>query len=197
MADAPPYRPDGLTLVLGGARSGKSTVAEQLLERHDGPLLYVATGSVRAADGSIDPEMAARVARHVERRGLRYHTVEAGADVVGALAGAAPQPALVDSLGTWVAAHHDPTTGRFPCDPEALRDALVAHPAPVVVVADEVGLGVHPSTEAGRRFRDVQGTVNAVVAEAADLVLLVVAGRVLVLPTLADALSLLPAAAER
>lgn len=175
-----------LTLVIGGARSGKSGVAEVLLEREDGPLLYLATGSVRGPDGSVDHDMAARVARHVARRGERYATIEAGAGVVEAVRQAPPLPLLLDSLGTWVAAHFDLAAADFPCDPDALVAALRRHPASVVVVGEEVGLGVHPETAIGRRFRDVLGTVNQTVASAADHVLLVAAGRVLPMGRLDD-----------
>jgi adenosylcobinamide kinase/adenosylcobinamide-phosphate guanylyltransferase len=81
---------------------------------------------------------------------------------------------LVDALGTWVAAHAD-----LAVDVDELLAVLRARDGDTVLVSDEVGLGVHPSTEIGRRFRDVLGDVNAAVAEHADDVLLVVAGRVL------------------
>jgi adenosyl cobinamide kinase/adenosyl cobinamide phosphate guanylyltransferase len=158
--------PAPLTLVLGGARSGKSAFAEALIERHPGPLLYVATGT------AVDADMAARIDRHRARRGPAYETIEAGADLTGALAGAPDQPALVDALGTWVAAHVD-----FAVDVDALVGVLRARRAPTVVVSDEVGLGVHPSTEVGRQFRDALGTVNQAVAAVASDAWLVVAGR--------------------
>jgi len=81
---------------------------------------------------------------------------------------------LVDTLGTWVAAHAD-----LRPDVHRLLAALLARRGDTVIVSDEVGLGVHPSTEVGRRFRDVLGDVNTAVADAAGEVLLVVAGRVL------------------
>jgi adenosyl cobinamide kinase/adenosyl cobinamide phosphate guanylyltransferase len=101
--------------------------------------------------------------------------VEAGHDLAGCLRAVAG-PVLVDSLGPWVAAH----AGASPATNElcgALRRS-----APTVVVSDEVGLSVHPETAVGRRFRDELGAVNQAVAAVADEVLLVVAGRVLVLP---------------
>jgi adenosyl cobinamide kinase/adenosyl cobinamide phosphate guanylyltransferase len=150
--------------VLGGARSGKSAFAERLVEALPPPWRYVATG------WEADDDMAARIEQHRARRGPSYETVEAGARLAEALAG--DRPTLVDSLGTWVAAHED-----FAVDLDALLDALRARSAPTVVVSDEVGLGVHPSTEVGRRFRDALGLVNQAVAEVADDVWLVVAGR--------------------
>lgn len=161
-----------ITLVLGGARSGKSAVAEhlatQVAERR--PVTYVATGVVSGTDA----DFAARVAAHRARRPSTWRTVEAGADLVGALHHLEPSATvLVDALGTWVGAQPD-----LVVDVDALLAAL-ARPGPTVVVSDEVGLGVHPSSELGRRFRDVLGDVNRAVAAVADEVLLVIAGRVL------------------
>jgi adenosylcobinamide kinase/adenosylcobinamide-phosphate guanylyltransferase len=165
-----------ITLVLGGARSGKSEVAERLAarwaERTGRPVVYVATAQV-----SGDADFAARVAAHRARRPAGWVTVEAGADLVGAL-GCVSDPAaivLVDSLGTWVAA-----TPNFAVDVAELSAVLCTRrPGSAIVVSDEVGLGVHPVSEAGRRFRDVLGQLNQQVAEVADEVWLVVAGRVL------------------
>ena len=90
---------------------------------------------------------------------------------------------LVDSLGTWLAARPD-----FDADVEGLCAALRRRQGDTVVVSDEVGLGVHPSTEVGRRFRDALGAANRSVAAEADRVLLVVAGRALELQPVADVL---------
>jgi adenosyl cobinamide kinase/adenosyl cobinamide phosphate guanylyltransferase len=158
-----------LTLVLGGARSGKSAVAEQLALDRGARCTYVATAVV-APD---DPDFAERVQAHRERRPATWATVDAGAALASALR-AVEGPVLVDSLGTWVAA-----TPGFDVDIAELVAALVARAAETVVVSDEVGLGVHPPTDVGVRFRDVVGDVNRAVAEVADEVLLVVAGRVL------------------
>jgi adenosylcobinamide kinase/adenosylcobinamide-phosphate guanylyltransferase len=101
--------------------------------------------------------------------------VEAGADLIGALESLDNRAvALVDSLGTWVGAQPGLTV-----DIERLLTALRARTVPCVLVSDEVGLGVHPSTESGLRFRDTLGELNLAIAEVADDVLLVVAGRVL------------------
>ena len=158
-----------ITLVLGGSRSGKSAVAERLAATLPGPLTYLAT----AAADPADLDLAARIDRHRARRPADWSTREVGAALIPALA-AEQGPVLVDALGSWVAAHHD-----FVVDPDALVAALRARAGDTVLVSDEVGMGVHPSTEVGRRFRDVLGEVNAAVAEVADRVLLVVAGRVL------------------
>lgn len=163
-------------LVLGGARSGKSAFAEALVGR--GPTTRPRDGFERAAylaTGSADPgddDMATRIERHRSRRGDGWETLEVGAALAAALV-ALPtrQPALVDALGTWVASHAD-------LDPDVgpVIAALTARTGLTVVVSDEVGLGVHPETPIGRRFRDVLGEVNQAVAAAADAVTLVVAG---------------------
>ncbi len=157
-----------ITLVLGGARSGKSAYAESLLAPRGARVTYVATIVVGA-----DEDLAARVRAHQARRPAHWVTLEAGDDVVRAVA-TASGPVLIDSLGPWVAA-----AGEVGVDVLAttLCEALRAHDHDVVVVSEEVGLGVHPSSEAGRAFRDALGTLNQAVATAADEVVLVVAGQ--------------------
>ena len=156
-----------IILVLGGTRSGKSEAAEALAAGLGGPVTYVATGR------AVDEDMAARIAAHRARRPAGWATLEAGKDLPDLLRDLAG-PVLVDSLGTWVAGHDDLAPGIAP-----LCAALRERPGDTVVVSEEVGLGVHPPTEAGRRFADVLGTLNRAVADLADRVLLVVAGRVL------------------
>lgn len=159
-----------IALVLGGARSGKSAVAEAMCDRYP-RVTYVATASV-----GDDADLAARVAAHRDRRPAHWVTVEVGGgDLAGALqALVATEAVLVDSLTTWLAA-----APGFEIDADRLCAALAGRPGPTVVVSDEVGLGVHPSSEAGRVFRDRLGELNRHVAAVADDVLLVVAGRVL------------------
>ena len=154
-----------ITLVLGGARSGKSAVAERLAADMAPPVTYVATLEV-----GDDADLAARVERHRARRPAAWHTVQAGAqlpDVLRALTGSV----LLDSLGPWVGA-----LGATDIDAPGLCSALAGRDGDTVVVAEEVGLSVHPSTEEGRRFRDALGSLNQAVAAGADAVLLVVAG---------------------
>jgi adenosyl cobinamide kinase/adenosyl cobinamide phosphate guanylyltransferase len=166
-----------ITLVLGGARSGKSEVAERLAARAaaGSPVTYVATIAV------TDPDMGARIAAHQARRPEAWTTVEVlpGGDLPAVLA-SAEGVAIVDSLGGWVAG-----IDGFAFDGPALCGALrerEGRGAPTVLVSEEVGLGVHPSSEAGRRFRDALGSLNRQVADVAGAVLLVVSGRVLSLP---------------
>ncbi len=158
-------------LVLGGARSGKSAVAERLAADLAGgaPVTVLATAVVD------DDDMAARVAAHRARRPPTWPTVECGPDLVDAV-GSCHGVALVDALGTWVAG-----APGLVIDANGFCAALNTRPGDTVVVSDEVGLGVHPSSEAGRRFRDALGLVNQAVAAVADEVLLVVAGRTLAL----------------
>ncbi|HEY0904047.1 MAG TPA: bifunctional adenosylcobinamide kinase/adenosylcobinamide-phosphate guanylyltransferase [Marmoricola sp.] len=168
-------------LVTGGVRSGKSRHAEALLA--DRPrVCYVAAGAMAAAD---DADWAARVAAHRSRRPEHWETVETR-DPAAAIA--AGTPALVDCLGTWLTAVID-DLGGWDQPEEAWRAELdrrlhalveaVRRAQDVVLVTNEVGLGVVPGHASGRLFRDLLGFVNQRVAEACDEVHLVVAGRVL------------------
>ncbi len=159
-----------IVFVLGGARSGKSEVAERLCQGAE-TVTYVAT----AVDDGGDRDLAARIALHRARRPESWTTVEPGpGGLAEAVRSAAPGAVLVDSLTTWVAG-----TAEFRVDGEQLCQALSERGDDVVVVSDEVGMGVHPSTDVGRRFRDRLGSLNQEVAVIADRVLLVVAGHVL------------------
>lgn len=156
-----------ITLVLGGARSGKSELAERMAAQSDAPVTYVATGI------AVDDVMAARIDAHRARRPQSWTTVEAGVDLVEVLADAAAT-VLLDALGTWLAGLEG-----FEVDTSALCTALANRSGHTIVVSDEVGLGVHPSSSVGREFRDALGQLNQAVSAIADEVLLVVAGRVL------------------
>lgn len=166
-----------ITLVLGGARSGKSVFAESLASRADAPVTYVAT-MIPAGD----PDLEERIAAHRRRRDPTWQTVDAGEDLprlIAVLEGVV----VVDSLGPWVAAAGT-ADGR--CKVEAdegeLCAALLRRSGDTILVSDEVGMAVHPSTEVGRRFQDALGSVNHAVSAVADRVYLVVAGRPLELP---------------
>lgn len=169
-------------LVTGGVRSGKSRHAEALLG--DGPATYVAPGPTTAEDP--DPDWAERVAAHRARRPAGWTTLESR-DLAAALA--TPGPVIVDCLGTWLSAVVDAAAlweapgAQVHAHVDALLvdavAALTAAAGPVVLVTNEVGLGVVPSHPSGRLFRDLLGTVNQRLAAACDEVHLVVAGRVL------------------
>ena len=167
------------SLILGGARSGKSHFAETLIMRHAAPWLYVATAQ------AFDDEMAERIAGHRARRGPGWTTVEAPLDLAGALEpeGRSGRPVLVDCLTLWL-------SNIMLADRaiEAETDRLLAvlarrlpGAAPLVLVSNEVGLGIVPDNALARRFRDAQGVLNQRVAAAADHVVLMTAGLPLVL----------------
>ncbi|HEX2894311.1 MAG TPA: bifunctional adenosylcobinamide kinase/adenosylcobinamide-phosphate guanylyltransferase [Marmoricola sp.] len=168
-------------LVTGGVRSGKSRHAERLLDGR-ARVRYVAPGPVPSAE---DPDWAARVAEHQARRPSHWDTVES-TDLATAIDPSGPT--LVDCLGTWLTAVVDELDG-WSQEPDAWRHELerrlaavveaVAAADDVVLVTNEVGLGVVPAHASGRLFRDLLGTVNQRVAAACDEVHLVVAGRVL------------------
>lgn len=166
-----------ITLVLGGTRSGKSAFAERMAARFPGPITYVATGV------ATDADMAARIARHQARRPPAWATAEVGTDLPRRLA-AIQGLALVDSLGTWVAASREMTPAV-----ESLVEVLQGRSGPTILVSEEVGLGIHAPTEVGRHFTDVLGDLNQAIAEVAHQVLFVIAGRALPL-TPADYLPL-------
>lgn len=171
-------------LVTGGVRSGKSRHAESLLDP-DAPVTYVAAG--RPPDTEGDPDWAERVARHRRRRPVGWATVET-VDLAGALA-AADGPLLVDCLGTWLDGVIDAAEawehpvgevyGLVSDATDELTAALRGAGSTVVLVTNEVGLGVVPEHRSGRLFRDLLGDVNQRVAAVCDEVHLVVAGRVL------------------
>ena len=165
-----------ITLVLGGASSGKSLIAEQIAGASGDGVTYLAT----AVPVPGDAGHAARIAAHQARRPADWVTVEctAGADLANHLR-RIHGVALVDSLGSWTALEPG-----FDVRSETgeLLGALAERDGPTVLVSEEVGLAVHPPSEAGRRFTEALGELNQRVAAVADRVLLVVAGRALELP---------------
>ena len=158
-----------IILLLGGARSGKSALAERVASRCRPPVVYVAPAIV-----GDDAGFRERVRLHRERRPTAWGTSEPGAHLVEYLRSADPGTQLIDSLGSWVAACDE-----FAVDAAGFCEALGSYDGDVVIVSEEVGLGVHPSSEVGGRFRDALGVLNQRVAELADEVRLVVAGRTL------------------
>jgi adenosylcobinamide kinase / adenosylcobinamide-phosphate guanylyltransferase len=159
-----------VTLVLGGARSGKSRYAEGLIEP-TGAGLYLATAEAG------DDEMAARIRHHRARRGPAWTTVEEPLELLPTLLrhAAANRPILVDCLTLWLAnllgAARDADV-----ETRALVESLPRLAGPVVFVANEVGLGIVPATPLGRAFRDAAGRLNQAVAAAADRVVFLAAG---------------------
>lgn len=165
-----------ITLVLGGASSGKSLIAEQIAGSHGGAVTYVATAV--AAPG--DADHLARIEAHRARRPARWNTVECSraSDLARHLR-RIRGVALVDSLGSWVTLQPGFDVADETGD---LLAALEDRDEPTVLVSEEVGLAVHPPTEAGRRYTEAVGALNQRIAAVADRALLVVAGRALELP---------------
>ncbi len=159
-----------LTLVLGGARSGKSRFAEALVIARPAPWLYVATAQ------ALDAEMAERVAEHRRRRAPGWETAEVPLDLADTLAGAPEgRPVLVDCLTLWLTnvmlADRD-----VAAESERLARVLARPRGPWVAVANEVGYGIVPENALARRFRDAAGRLNQRVAATASRVVLTVAG---------------------
>jgi adenosylcobinamide kinase/adenosylcobinamide-phosphate guanylyltransferase len=159
-----------ITLVLGGARSGKSAYAESLFS---GTATYIATAEVG------DQEMGARIALHKARRGPLWSTIEAPYDLPAAML-AQDKPMLIDCLTLWLSnlmlADHDVEAAST-----VLLEALPKLAAPAVFVSNEVGLGIVPDNALARRFRDQAGLLNQRIATAANRVVFVAAGLPLVL----------------
>ncbi|MBV9569303.1 MAG: bifunctional adenosylcobinamide kinase/adenosylcobinamide-phosphate guanylyltransferase [Hyphomicrobiales bacterium] len=160
-----------LTLVLGGARSGKSRHAEALLTSHPPPWRYVATAQ------ALDAEMAERIAMHRARRdkGWEIHEVPLALPECIARLAIQPAPILVDCLTLWLS---NLMLGELDVSAacEKLEAALDAAMAPIVLVANEVGLGIVPQNALARRFRDEAGRLNQRLAVRATRVFFVVAG---------------------
>lgn len=175
-------------LVTGGVRSGKSRYAESLLSTAVA-VTYLTPGY--PADPDADPEWAARVRAHQDRRPVHWTTVET-VDLAGALA-RAETPVLIDCLGTWLTRSIDDLDGwqrpfpewqpQFATALDDLTAAWSAYPHPVVAVTNEVGWGLISEHASGRLFADLLGRVNQRVAEVSDDVVLMVAGRPLYLPS--------------
>jgi adenosylcobinamide kinase/adenosylcobinamide-phosphate guanylyltransferase len=165
-----------LMLVLGGARSGKSRYAEQAIVTTAGGGLYLATAGVG------DAEMAARVAEHRARRGPAWATIEEPIEIAPRIVAEArpDRPILVDCLTLWLS--NLMHAGRdIEAETERLMAALAGAGGLVVLVANEVGLGIVPETALGRAFRDHAGRLNQRVAAAAERVVLTAAGLPLLL----------------
>jgi len=160
-----------LTLVLGGARSGKSRHAEALVTAQPSPWTYIATAQ------PFDAEMADRIAQHKARRADGWQTRETTHDLAGIVrsGGDSNTPMLIDCLTLWLSnvmlADMD-----VPARCTELIDALKGAHGPIVAVSNEVGLGIVPDNALARAFRDAQGRLNQDVAALADRVILMAAG---------------------
>ncbi|TGE02004.1 bifunctional adenosylcobinamide kinase/adenosylcobinamide-phosphate guanylyltransferase [Methylobacterium nonmethylotrophicum] len=160
-----------MTLVLGGARSGKSRYAEGLIELRPGPWRYVATAQ------AWDDEMRARIAEHRARRPAPWETVDAPRDLAQAIRqGPRGQPVLVDCLTLWLTNAMLDEAADLAAEVDALVEACRGAAGPLVLVSNEVGFGIVPENALARRFRDEAGRLHQRLAAIADRVVLVVAG---------------------
>ncbi|CRK51821.1 bifunctional cobinamide kinase and cobinamide phosphate guanylyltransferase [Rhodococcus sp. RD6.2] len=165
------------TLVLGGARSGKSGHAESLMPA--GAVRYIATSAL----DPDDTDWADRIEEHRRRRPAHWTTLEsASGPGLAELLRAGGPPTLVDDLGTWLTTELDAANawdaprGTIGTRCDDLVDAVSGHAGMLVLVSPEVGLGVIPETRSGRLFRDEIGALNGRLAQVCDEVLLSVAG---------------------
>ncbi|MEL7259063.1 MAG: bifunctional adenosylcobinamide kinase/adenosylcobinamide-phosphate guanylyltransferase [Pseudomonadota bacterium] len=160
----------GLSLVIGGAASGKSAFAEALVKSTGRNLVYLAT-----AQGH-DPEMQAKLRRHKEQRGEGWRTIEEPLEIGRTLATISGENAiLLDCLTMWLSNQMLAENALDEAEAE-LMAGLALCPAPLVIVTNEVGLSVVPKNALARRFREAQGRLNQKIAAKADLVVNVIAG---------------------
>ena len=157
-------------LITGGARSGKSSFAEQRVKEFGAPLVYIATAE------AFDSEMKDRIALHQARRGTDWHTVHVPLNLPQALREADGMgPCLVDCLTIWLNnlmfAKQETATAA-----DQLVAAIVARSDPVVLVTNEVGSGIVPENALARRFRDEAGRMNQIIAAAVDEVYVSISG---------------------
>jgi len=168
--------PPGLTLLIGGARSGKSALAVELGLAHRGPVTFVATAQ------ALDDDMALRIDRHRAERPPSWATVEEPLDLVAALTAAPPDHlVIVDCLTLWVSNLVLADTDEATIAQRAQTAATLAatRTAPTVAITNEVGLGIVPANQLARRYQDALGRVNRCWATPAARSLLLVAGRAL------------------
>jgi adenosyl cobinamide kinase/adenosyl cobinamide phosphate guanylyltransferase len=173
-----------LTLLVGGARSGKSKLGASLVAEWDGPAGVIATAE------ALDPEMVERIENHRRSRPSDWRVIEEPIDLEGALAAFDSGTAvLIDCLTLWVSnlMGQDLEPRDIERRAEAVAAVAAARPAPTVVVSNEVGSGIVPMNEMARQYRDLLGAVNAIWADAAGRVLLTVAGGVIPVSRIGDA----------
>lgn len=164
-----------LTLLTGGARSGKSHLAVQMASASGAPVVFVATARPSDAD------MSARIARHRAARPPGWHTIEEPLDLTGALDRARGGVVVVDCLTLWVSNMmlEGIATATIAKRGAEAASAAVSRSGDTIAVTNEVGSGVHPRSDLGRDFRDLLGCVNALWAASSGRSFLVVAGRIL------------------
>ena len=165
-----------LTVLLGGARSGKSSLAVEIARRTGGAVTYLATSPRIAGDADLDD----RIARHIAERPAGWTTIEEELDLAGSIAKAPDHDVLIiDCLTTWLGNHLHHGSGEW--DVSAATDAALAavrlRAGDTIVISNEVGLGIVPADAMTRSYRDMLGRLNQRWAAAAETALLLVAGR--------------------
>ena len=167
-----------LTLLLGGARSGKSSLGVEIGHRHDQSGLavtYLATAPV------VDDDMADRVERHREERPAHWATIEEEVELATTIESVLDGVLIIDCLTLWTSnlMWRDHSDAHIRVLAQNAAEVAANRQAPTVAITNEVGMGIHPETDLGRRYRDVLGWVNQAWAATADTSLLLVAGRAL------------------
>ena len=168
-----------ITLLLGGARSGKTSLAVELAAHSEHqPVTYIATAPRIDGDG----DLAARIARHRDERPGEWTTIEEELDLVGVVT-ATEHTIVIDCLTIWVSnlVHAELVDEEIRNRSRDAANAFATRAGQTIVVSNEVGMGVHPVSEFGRRYRDLLGWVNQEWARVADTTLLMVAGRAIAL----------------
>jgi adenosyl cobinamide kinase/adenosyl cobinamide phosphate guanylyltransferase len=162
-----------LTVILGGARSGKSAIAVESGKRHDGNVVYIATAP------ELDEDMADRIARHRAERPFSWTTEEEQIDIADAFEAAGDALVIIDCLTLWTSnlMWQDRTDDEIHAIASLTASKASERAAPTIAISNEVGMGVHPDTTLGRRYRDVLGRVNQLWVAASSKSLLLVAGR--------------------
>lgn len=164
-----------LSLILGGASSGKSAFAETLVVASDAPRVYIATAQ------AFDAEMQAKIKDHLAQRGPDWRTIETALGAADALHQVSEEEVVLLDCATMWLSNHLLAESDLAQETDALLAALSACRGRVVVVSNEVGLDVVPENKLARQFRDAQGKLNQVIAARADFVALIVAGLPMVL----------------
>jgi adenosyl cobinamide kinase/adenosyl cobinamide phosphate guanylyltransferase len=174
-----------LTVILGGARSGKSAFAVESARAHDGNVIYVATAP------TSDRDMADRIDRHRSERPSEWTTIEEQIDLADALTTAGDALVIIDCLTLWTSnlMWHERSDDEIREIADQTARQAAERSAPTIAISNEVGMGVHPETSLGLRYRDVLGRVNQRWVAASATSLLLVAGRAIELSDPWDILS--------
>ena len=174
----------GLTVILGGARSGKSAFAVEAGRKYGGKVAYVATAP------ESDEDMADRIDRHRAERPAGWTTIEEQIDLLGALGTTGDELVIIDCLTLWTSnlMWKGSTDDEIHAIAERTARGAAERLAPTIAISNEVGMGVHPDTALGRRYRDVLGRVNQLWVAASASSLLLIAGRAIELSDPSDLL---------